>query len=73
MMKFRWNFRLSIARLVAVGAIVSLAGCVSYGRTGVLVTPFGVAGIHSFAPAKKSPDDMTEAERTQARIAKAMD
>jgi len=47
-MKYRLNFSLSnvrviarvIARIIPLAAIVALAGCVSYGRTGVLVTPF---------------------------------
>jgi hypothetical protein len=34
--------------------ITSLSACISYPRTHVLVTPIGVAGIHSFAPPKSS-------------------
>ena len=58
----------------AVAAVAfSLGGCVSYGQTGMLVTPVGVAGIHKFAPPNKSPDDMHEMERTTARIAAVTD
>jgi hypothetical protein len=48
-----------------------LAGCVSFERTGVLITPVGVAGIHSFAPPKssKSPDEMERIARATERLA----
>jgi hypothetical protein len=32
------------------GLLLCLTGCINYPRTHVLVTPFAVAGIHSFAP-----------------------
>jgi len=54
-----------------VAAALSLTGCVSYGQTGVLFTPLGVAGIHTFAPPKKSPDDIGEAQKNAERVAKA--
>jgi hypothetical protein len=59
--------------LLAAGVLASLSmsGCVTYGQTGVLFTPVGVAGIHSFAPTNKSPDDMGEARKTAERVARA--
>ena len=29
---------------------VALSGCVTYGNTRALITPVGVAGVHSFKP-----------------------
>jgi len=61
-----------IAGVIAALSL-SLGGCVTYGQTHALVTPFGVAGIHTFAPPKKSPDDLTGAQKTAERIAKTME
>ena len=36
--------------LMASGLLALLAGCVSVGNTGVLVTPVGVVALHSFKP-----------------------
>jgi hypothetical protein len=64
------NVKLSIAGLIAVLAL-SLGGCATYGQTGVLFTPFGVAGIHKFAPPNKAPDDIGAAQKTAEQLAKA--
>ena len=66
------NVKLPIAALLA-SLSLSLTGCVTYGQTGVLFTPLGVAGIHTFAPPKKSPDDIGEAQKTAERLAKTME
>ena len=62
--------KLSVAGLFAWLAL-SLTGCATYGQTGVLFTPIGVAGIHTFAPPKKSPDDIGAAQKTAEQLAKA--
>ena len=60
------QLRILIACTVAAAA--ALSGCVSFGQTDMLVTPFGVAGIHSFAP-PPSPDNYKQLDRTAARLA----
>jgi hypothetical protein len=61
------KLRILIACTVAAATTV-LSGCVSFGQTDMLVTPFGVAGIHSFAP-PPSPDNFKQLDRTAARLA----
>jgi hypothetical protein len=48
---------------LAVSVAGSLAGCITMPGTGVLVTPIGVAGVHSFAP-KQTPDNMVAKAKT---------
>jgi hypothetical protein len=45
--------------------VALLSGCVAFDRTGVLVTPIGIAGVHSFAPSESSsrPDQMKRLEQ----------
>jgi hypothetical protein len=56
-------------RSLVIGCMVTaLSGCLSAGGTHALVTPFGVAGVHSFAPVDKSrrsfdPDTINARER----------
>ena len=39
-------------------AAAALSGCVSYGNTNALVTPIGVAGVHSFKPQQNEVRDI---------------
>lgn len=59
--------------LIATATTVLLSGCMSFNQTGVLVTPFGVAGIHSFAP-EKTPDtmDAVQIQSMEHRVAAAV-
>ena len=41
-----------IAMFVSCAA---LSGCVTYGQTHALITPIGVAGVHSFKPSDSTP------------------
>ena len=59
---------MKLRMLVMVSLIAVLSGCVSFGQTDMLVTPVGVAGIHSFAP-PPSPDNFKQTERTADRLA----
>lgn len=61
------KLRILIAGTVAA-ATAALSGCVSFGQTGMLVTPVGVAGIHSFAP-PSAPDNFKQLDRTAERLA----
>lgn len=56
-----------ISACASVGAAATLSGCVSFGQTDMLVTPLGVAGIHSFAP-PASPDDFRQLDREAERL-----
>jgi hypothetical protein len=49
--------------------VVLLSGCISYPATKILVTPIGAAGIHSFAPSERNPDEMKAARETSGRLA----
>jgi hypothetical protein len=55
--------------IVSTALALSLTGCVHYGETGALITPFGVAGIHSFAPRDKvqpmTPDQIKVANEAK--------
>jgi hypothetical protein len=48
-------------RTIVVPCLLTLSGCMTFNHTGVLVTPVGVAGIHSFAPSQ-TPDSMRTTE-----------
>lgn len=60
------NLRL-ISACAVMGAAATLSGCVSFGQTDMLVTPVGVAGIHSFAP-PASPDNFKQIDREAQRL-----
>jgi hypothetical protein len=49
------------------GLLVLLTACISYPRTHLLVTPIGVAGVHSFAPKGRSPDADVALKELKAR------
>lgn len=54
-------------RLLSVSCLIApLAGCVSLGATDLLVTPFAVVGVYSFAPevAPVHDPDSSHAEST---------
>ena len=38
------------AMMVTIVSCAALSGCVTYGNTHALITPIGVAGVHSFKP-----------------------
>ena len=61
---------MKLRMLLVPCAVVLLSGCISYGKTGVLVTPIGVAGIHNFGPPKsvKTPDEMERIARATERL-----
>jgi hypothetical protein len=48
----------------------SLVGCISVPGTHVLATPFGVAGVHSFAP-RATPDNIYAQSHTLDRMTAA--
>jgi len=52
--------------------IALLAGCISYPSTKILVTPIGAAGIHSFAPPERTPDNIRSAQAQSERLAAAL-
>jgi hypothetical protein len=49
--------------------IVLLSGCISYPSTKILVTPIGAAGIHSFAPPERNPDEMRASREATQHLA----
>lgn len=49
--------------------VILLGGCISYPSTKILVTPIGAAGIHSFAPAERNPDEMRASREATQRLA----
>lgn len=61
---------MKLRMLLVPCAIGLLSGCISYGKTGVLVTPIGVAGIHNFGPPKsaKTPDEIERIARASERL-----
>jgi hypothetical protein len=58
---------MKLRMLIVPCALALLSGCISYGKTGVLVTPIGVAGIHNFGPPKsaQTPDEMERIARAE--------
>ena len=60
-------------RFMSSVAIVSfataLSGCVSYGNTNALITPIGVAGVHSFKPKQNARDIHLPAPQNPDRVA----
>lgn len=63
--------KVRLAMTVAVVSLTgALAGCVSFGGTDALITPVGVAGVHSFKPSngarqinlppQRQPDQVAE-------------
>lgn len=62
-------------RLITSLAIVSFAastsGCVSYGNTHSLITPLGVAGVHSFKPSDTAREIRLPAQKNPDRVAAA--
>jgi hypothetical protein len=59
----------SVRNLSMSVVVVLLSGCVSYPSTKILVTPIGAAGIHSFAPPERNPDEMKAAREATERLA----
>jgi len=58
---------MSIGAFLAISLMASLTGCITTPGTGVLVTPFGIAGVHSFAP-RQTPDNMIAKTKTLDRM-----
>jgi hypothetical protein len=56
-----------IGMIVGACLLASLAGCISVPGTKVLVTPIGVAGVHSFKP-QPTPDNIYAQARTMDRV-----
>ncbi len=60
-------------RLALTVAVVSfsaaLSGCVSVGGTDALITPIGVAGIHSFKPTDGARDIRLPEQKNPDRVA----
>jgi hypothetical protein len=55
-------------RLVLIPCLgILLGGCISVGQSKMLVTPLGVAGIHSFAP-QRTPDSMQAQQTRQQHL-----
>ena len=54
--------------LVIAAVTASLQGCISTPSNKVLVTPFGVAGIHSFKP-QPTPDTIYSQAKIMDRMA----
>ena len=49
--------------LALMTIMVACAGCVSTPQTKALITPFGAIGVHSFAPAERTPMNASEVDR----------
>lgn len=70
-MKMR-SMQLICSAAAAAALATGLSGCVSYGNTHALITPVGVAGYHTFKPAKAPVRDIQLPEqRDPNRIANA--
>ena len=51
----------------AASLLALLSGCVTLGnQTGLLITPFGVIGAHSFAPPESQRDTVAAAQNPPA-------
>jgi len=58
-------------RVIAAIAITSLvAGCASIGQSSALATPWGVAGLHTFA--KAAPVETQESPYTDGKISQML-
>jgi hypothetical protein len=68
-MKVRFKTSLVISSLAALSAATALSGCVSVGRTHALITPVGVAGVHSFKPAPNGRDIRLPPQQDPDRVA----
>jgi hypothetical protein len=52
---------------LAASLLALLSGCVTIGsNTGLLITPFGVIGAHSFAPPEPQSDTVAAAQNRPA-------
>jgi hypothetical protein len=58
-----------MSTMAIVSVAAALSGCVSYGNTNALVTPFGVAGVHSFKPKHNASDIHLPAPQNPDRVA----
>jgi hypothetical protein len=57
-----------LIKVLAFAAVTaSLQGCISTPGTKVLVTPFGVAGVHSFKP-QQTPDTIYSQAKAMDRM-----
>jgi len=57
------------SKVLAIAAVTaSLQGCISTPSNKVLVTPFGVAGVHSFKP-QPTPDTIYSQAKIMDRMA----
>ena len=56
-----------IGTIIGACLLASVAGCISVPGTNVLVTPIGVAGVHSFKP-QPTPDNIYAQARTMDRM-----
>jgi hypothetical protein len=52
-----------------MGTATLATGCATVGSTRALATPWGAAGLHSFAPDKKEPS----ARKVNAQVAQLLD
>jgi uncharacterized protein YjlB len=55
--------------LAVVSLTGALGGCVSFGNTDALITPVGVAGIHSFKPSDTARDINLPPQRQPDQVA----
>lgn len=56
-------------RVAVVSFSAALNGCVSVGGADALITPVGVAGIHSFKPTDSARDIRLPAQKNPDRVA----
>ena len=62
--------KVRLAMTVAVVSLTgALGGCVSFGNTDALITPVGVAGIHSFKPSDSARDINLPPQKNPDRVA----
>ena len=58
-----------MSSVAIVCSAAALSGCVSYGNTNALITPIGVAGVHSFKPKQNARDIHLPAPQNPDRVA----
>lgn len=60
-----------ILTIVLIATATLAAGCATSGATRGIATPWGAAGIHSFAPEKSAPQP--NERKVDAQVAKLLD
>jgi hypothetical protein len=61
----------SILTIVAMTTATLATGCATVGSTRGIATPWGAAGVHSFAPEKSAPTP--SARKVDAQVAQLLD